>query len=93
MRGSCSPVKDAENAKEKLIKETIKQNNLRLLNIYEQWKKQVKARIKNAEKVQTGDSSAGKKGVRRGLRRAAVCAARGRRGTPKLRSSRPRTKS
>ena len=62
MRGVCSPVKDDENAEEKLIKGTIKKNNLRLLNIYEQWKKHVKIWIKNAEKSQTGDSSVGKKG-------------------------------
>ena len=55
-------VKDGENAEEKLINETIKKNNLKLLNIYEQRKNQVKAWIKTAEKVQTADSSAGKKG-------------------------------
>ena len=64
MRGSCSPVKDGENAEEKLINETIKKNNLKLLTIYETWKKRVKAWIKDAEKVQGSDLSAGKKGGR-----------------------------
>ena len=37
MRGSCSPVKDGEDidAEEKLVNETIKKNNRKLLTIYE----------------------------------------------------------
>ena len=64
MRGSCSPVKDGKNAEEKLISQTIKKNSLKLLTIYETWKKRVKAWLKDAEKVQGSDSSAGKKGGR-----------------------------
>jgi hypothetical protein len=61
MRGSCSPVKDGEDAEAKLLAETIKKNNLRLLNIYTQWKLQVKVWIKKAEKDRTGNGGVGPK--------------------------------
>ena len=48
MRGSCSPVKDGEDAEAKLLAETIKKNTSRLLNIYTQWKLQVKVWIQKS---------------------------------------------
>ena len=35
VRGSCSPSKEGEDAEEKLLLETIKRNNTKLLKIYE----------------------------------------------------------
>ena len=61
MRGSCSPVKDGEDAEAKLLAETIKKNTSRLLNIYTQWKLQVKVWIKKAEKDREGKGGVGPK--------------------------------
>ena len=36
---SCSPAKEGEDAEEKLLNETIKNNNAKLLGIYERWRK------------------------------------------------------
>ena len=47
-----SPVKEGEDAEEKLLLETIKRNNVKLLAIYKTWKTRVKAWIKDAEKAQ-----------------------------------------
>ena len=73
-----------EDAEVKLLNKTIKNNNVKLLAIYETWKTRVKAWIKDAEKPEIYKPMIGK--------RAAVSTTRGRHGTPKLRSSRPRTK-
>ena len=64
IRGGFSPVKEGKDAQEKLLLKTIKRNHVKLLAIYETWKTRVNAWIKNAEKAQGSDSSAGKKGVR-----------------------------
>ena len=46
------PVKEGEDAEEKLLLETIKRNNAKLLAIYKTWKTRAKAWIKDAEKAQ-----------------------------------------
>ena len=35
IRGGCSPVNEGEDAEEKLLNETIKRNNAKLLTIYD----------------------------------------------------------
>ena len=64
IRWSCSPAKEGKDAEEKLLLETIKRNNAKLLAIYETWKKRVKAWISDSMKPDSSDSSAGKKGGR-----------------------------
>ena len=64
MRGSCSPIKEGEYTEEKLLLETIKRNIVKLLAVYETWKKRVKEWIKDSEKPETSEPRAGKKGGR-----------------------------